>query len=178
MLRTSVSGDLGQAFHVLHRGSLRLRKDEREFHRRVAASSFNKAWDLLEKKDKSLEEEQVMLGLAHASRFHWSLVGTPRNQAVGDWQISRVYAALGQPELALRYAKSCLAACEEKSLGEVIPTAYEALARAYAVARDPKHAEEHLTRARRLVERLPIGKDDKRIYLGQIQETQRLIDRL
>jgi tetratricopeptide (TPR) repeat protein len=155
-----------------------LRKDEQEFHRKVAAGSFNKAWDLLEKNSRNKEEDQLMLGLAHSSRYHWSLVGTQRNQAVGDWQISRVYAALGQSELALRYAKSSLAACEKNGLGEIIPSAYEAVARAYAVARDSKRADGYLSKARRLLDKVPIGKEDKGVYLGQIEDTQRLIDRL
>jgi len=155
-----------------------LRRDEQEFHRRVAIASFNKAWDFLEKKHRTMEDDQTMLGLAHASRYHWSLVGTPLNLAVGDWQVSRVYAALGQSALALRYAKACLAACEENHLGEIVPSSYEAVSRAYAVAKDPKRAEEYLSKARRLLDSLPIGKEDRRIYLGQIEDTQRLINRL
>jgi tetratricopeptide (TPR) repeat protein len=155
-----------------------LRKDEQEFHRRVAAASFNKAWDLLEKRNRSSEEDQLMLGLAHTSRYHWSLVGTSRNKAVGDWQISRVYASLGQQELALRYARGCLDACRKSGLGEIIPSAYEAIARAFAIAGDSKHAIGYLSRARRLLDKLPIGREDRGIYLAQIEDTQRLIDRL
>jgi hypothetical protein len=155
-----------------------LRKDEQEFHRRVAAASFNRTWDLMEKRNRSQEEDQLMLGLAHTSRYHWGLVGTPRNQAVGDWQISRVYASLGQPGLALRYARGCLAACRKNRLGEIIPTAYEAIARALAMAGDSKRAEGYLSKARPLLDKLPIGKEDREIYQGQIRETQRLIGRL
>lgn len=155
-----------------------MRREEQLFHRRVAASSFNRAWDLLEKKDRNQEEDRVMLGLAHASRHHWGLVGTRRNQAVGDWQISRAYAALGEAGLALRYAKASLAECEKNGLGEIIPSAYEALARACAAGKDPKRAGMYLSRARRLLDRLPIGREDRSIFLGQIEDTQRLIDRL
>ena len=152
-------------------------EEERKFHRKVATRSFNGAWELLEKK-RSGGDDLVMLGLAHASRYHWGLVGTPLNKAVGDWQISRVYAALGEPVLALRYAKTALAACKEEGLGEIVPSAYEAIARACAVAKDAKRAAGYLSRARRLLARLPIGKEDRGIYLGQIDDTQRLIDRL
>ena len=155
-----------------------MRRDEHEFHRRVAVASFNRAWDFLEKKSRTREDDRMMLSLAHASRYHWGLVGTSLNQAVGDWQVSRVYAALGQSELALRYAKTCLEACEENHLGELVPSSYEAVARAYAVARDPKRAGGYLSKARRLLDSLPIGKEDRSIYLRQIEDTQRLIDRL
>lgn len=119
-----------------------------------------------------------MLQLAHASRYHWGLVGTHLNQAVGDWQISRVYASLGQADLALRYAKRCLSACRKKGLGETVPSACEAVARAYAVAKDPKRADEYLAKAKLLLDRIPLGKEDKAIYLGQIEDTQNMIDRL
>ena len=144
----------------------------------MAATSFNRAWDLLEKMGRSREDDLTMLSLAHASRCHWALVGTQLNRAVGDWQISRVYAALGEPGLALQYAKMSLAACEENGLGEIIPSACEAVARAYAVAHDPKNAGRYLSKARRLLDRLPIGKDDREIYLGQIEDTQRLINEI
>jgi hypothetical protein len=81
---------------------------EREFHRKTAAAAFNSLWDYLDKKNRSPDDDFQMLQLAHASRYHWGLVGTPHNQAVGDWHISRVYASLGQPELALRYVKLSL----------------------------------------------------------------------
>ena len=64
---------------------LKASREEREFHRRSGANCFNRAWDLLEKKDRSGEENLQMLHLAHASRYHWGLVGTPTNRAVGDW---------------------------------------------------------------------------------------------
>ena len=132
----------------------------------------------MEKRGRSRGDDLMMLSLAHASRYHWGLVGTPLNKAVGDWQISRVYAALGEPELALRYAKMTLVACEENGLGEIVPTAYEAVARAYAIAQDRKRAGEHLSKARRLLDRLPIGKRDREVFLGQIEDTQRLIDEI
>src|SRR6266581_7305438 len=57
-----------------------------------------------------------MLHLAHASRYHWSFVGTARNLAVGDWQISRVYAALNQSDLDLHFAKTSLEIVEKTTL--------------------------------------------------------------
>jgi geranylgeranyl pyrophosphate synthase len=59
-----------------------------------------------------------------------------------------------------------------------VPTAYEAIARAYAVAKDSKLAGEYIAKARQLLDKLPLGKEDREIYLGQIRDTQRLIDKL
>jgi hypothetical protein len=50
---------------------------DQEFHRKVAAESFNRTWDYLEQKNRSLDDDQMMLNLAHASRYHWSLIGKP-----------------------------------------------------------------------------------------------------
>lgn len=151
---------------------------EREVHRRVAVTSFNRAWNLLEKKRRNPREDLEMLHLAHASRYHWGLVGTPKNRAVGEWQLSRVYAELGQPSLALRFARAALSTCEKNGLTDILPTAYEAIARAYAAANDSRRAKEFLTRARRRLEKSALDEEDRRIYLAQIRDTQSLIDRL
>src|SRR5690349_9096003 len=102
-------------------------ESERRFHRKNAAQCFNKAWDFLEKERRTAEDDAMMLHLAHASRYHWSLVGSPGNQAVGDWQTSRVCAALKQPSLSLQFAKSSLEIARKNNLPEVIATAYEAV---------------------------------------------------
>ena len=150
-------------------------KAEKEFHRKTAATCFNRAWDLLVMKNRSQEDDQQMLYLAHASRYHWGLVGTPRNRAVGEWQVSRVYADLGHPELALRFAKASLATCKKNGMADLIHTANEAVARAYAVAKDYDKAGEYLDRAREQLRKLRLDSEDRRIYSDQIRETERLI---
>lgn len=148
---------------------------ERKFHRKMAADCFNMAWDLLDKKARNDEDNLQMLYLSHASRYHWGLVGTPKNRAVGEWQLSRVYAALGQPQMSLQFARSCLATCEDNDLSDVLHTAYEATARAYAVANDYGRARRYLDKARRQLDRLTLDKNDRNVYLDQITETEGLI---
>ncbi len=148
---------------------------EREFHRKTARDCFNHAWDYLDKKERSPQDEKQMLHLAHASRFHWGLVGSPRNRAVGDWQISRIYAALNEPSLSLRFAKSSLEACQKDDLKEVLATAYEAMARAYAVAGDYSSAKSYIGKAREQLSKLTLDDEDRGTYLGQIRETEALI---
>jgi hypothetical protein len=152
-------------------------KSEREFHRKTAARCFNTAWDYLVKKGRRSDDDQQMLHLAHASRFHWSIVGSPRNQAVGDWQISRVYAALNQPQLALLFAQSCLTRCRKGHLEYILCTAYEAVARAHAVAGDYASAREHIRKAHQALDASSVNATDRRIFLGQIRETEGLIGR-
>ncbi|MBA3365103.1 MAG: hypothetical protein H0U03_04865, partial [Actinobacteria bacterium] len=60
--------------------------------RQLAVDLFNFVWTLLEKADRTGEEDDTMLHAAHASRFHWGEVGAPVNLARGEWQVSRVYA--------------------------------------------------------------------------------------
>lgn len=112
-----------------------VRCTEAEFHRKMAADLFNSVWDLLEKPERTRDEEDTMVHAAHASRFHWSKVGAPLNFARGEWQIARVYAVLKRPEPALHHAGRCLELCENHNLGPFdLAFAYEAMARALAAA--------------------------------------------
>ena len=151
-----------------------LSKGEREFHKKMAVRCFNETWDYLEKKKRTEQDDREMLQLAHASRYHWGLVGTPRNKAVGDWQISRVYAALRQPHLSLLLAKSSLEICKREKLSDVFATAYEAVARAYAIAHDHASASEYLKSARNQLETLDSSAGDRKACLGQIDESGKL----
>jgi hypothetical protein len=71
-----------------------------------------------------------MVHAAHASRYHWGIVGKPVNFARGEWQISRVYSILKRSEPASYHAKRCLQICKENKIGDFdLAYAYEALAR-------------------------------------------------
>jgi cation transport regulator ChaB len=65
-----------------------------ELHREIARKCFNETWDYLEKKNRDANDEEQMLNLAHTARYHQRFVGTDRNLAISDWQISRAYAAV------------------------------------------------------------------------------------
>ena len=109
-----------------------------EQRRQLAVDLFNHVWTLLELPDRTAEQDDEMIHAAHASRYHWSHVGTHANLGRGEWQVSRVYVTLGRSEPAFFHARRCLAYVEA---GEGIedwdlPFAYEALARASALAGD------------------------------------------
>lgn len=150
-------------------------KTEHDFHRKIAANCFNRTWDYLEKKNRSPDDDQIMLNLAHASRYHWSLIGKPWNFTTGDWQISRVYAALNQPELALSFAKAALEMSEKNNLSERLASAYEGMARAYAVAKDYPLAREFVNKARQQLRAVSLDDEDRKTYADQIDETERMI---
>jgi hypothetical protein len=85
----------------------------REEHRKFAVELFNLTWSLLDKKDRTKEDDDRMIHAAHASRFHWGEIGTPLEFERGEWQISRVYSALKRSEPATYHAKRCLEICKD-----------------------------------------------------------------
>ncbi len=106
-------------------------------HRAAAAALFNAAWDLLDDAGRGATGDREMLAAALGSWYHWRQVGTPRNWAISDWQVSRVFAVLGDANWARRFAQANLDLCDEHDLDPFVRGyAYEALARAAAVAGD------------------------------------------
>ena len=148
---------------------------DKEFHRKVAAECFNRTWDYLEQKNRSLDDDQMMLNLAHASRYHWSLIGKPWNFTTGDWQISRVYAALNQPDLALSFAKKALETSQKHNLSERLISAYEGMARAHAVATEYPLARVFVSKAREQLRAVSLDDENRETYSDQIDETERMI---
>jgi hypothetical protein len=102
-------------------------------HKQLAVNCFNAAWDLLDLKEKSKEEEEQMIHLAHTSFWHWTKVEehTSKNLSIGYWQLSRVYFSARLGERSLFYEERCLeVSLENKIEPFYIGYAYEALSRA------------------------------------------------
>jgi DNA-binding transcriptional MerR regulator len=139
-------------------------------HRHWAKSLFNDAWRLMEKEDRTPDEDALMIHEAHASAYHWTRVGTPANLARSHWQCSRVYCVLGRAEPALYHAHWVLDLCRRHGIGDWdLGFAYEALARAHAVAGDREQARSWLEQARLQAEE--IAEDDDRDLLLSDLET-------
>ena len=116
--------------------------DEATMIRRLAVESFNKVWELLDKPQRSTDEDDAMLHGAHASRYLWGMVGEPVNLARGEWQVSRVYSVLKRHDSARYHAQRCLDICLANGIGDFdLAYAYEALARAYAIVGDTAQRE-------------------------------------
>lgn len=100
-------------------------------HRRFAVNCFNYAWELIEQPERSPEEDEVMIHVAHASLWHWSRHEdcSGRNRAIGYWLLARVYVLARRPEEARRYARLCLSYSRDEG-PFYLGYAYEALARA------------------------------------------------
>ena len=121
-------------------------------HRRFGVELFNHVWTLLGLSERTVEQDDELVHAAHASRYHWGLVGEPRHLGRGEWQISRVYCVLGRAEPALHHARRCLAYVESATDAEDwdLPYAHEALARASRLDGDPEAAAAHAATARGL----------------------------
>jgi len=132
----------------------------------LGAGLFNHVWGLLEKPDRTAADDDEMVHAAHASAYHWMQAGTVANRVRSEWQCSRVYAVLGRAEPALHHARRCLELAESapSELEEFdLPFAFEAMARAHAVAGNEADAREWLARARAAGEE--IGDEDDRALL-------------
>ena len=124
-----------------------------EEHRRLGVELYNGTWELIERQDRTPEEDDEMLDRAHASAYHWlhAAGATAANRARSQWLCSRVRAEAGQPEGALHHGRRCLALVEENG-DEMedwdLAAAHEALARAHLAAGDAEEARRHVELAR------------------------------
>ena len=132
-------------------------------HRSLGVALYNDTWRLLEK-ERTPEEDDELLHQAHASAYHWGKAPEcePKNRARGEWLCSRVYSVLGRPEPALHHAERCLSITEAspRTMDEFDqPFAYEALARAHAVAGNPEEAARYERLAREAAEPMRDAED-------------------
>ncbi|MFN2227825.1 MAG: hypothetical protein ACK2UY_16005 [Anaerolineae bacterium] len=142
-----------------------------EAHQHFARTLNGEVWGLLEKEDRSPAEDERMVHAAHASCYHWLVVGTGVHQQRGEWLIARVYAELGRAEPALRHAARCLALTEEfAGLMQDFDRAYanEAVARANALAGNREQALEYLKRAQESGQAIG-DEQSKAIFLGDLE---------
>lgn len=73
-------------------------------HRYFAATTNNRAWDLsIEERDAATDQE--MLHAAHASAYHWSIIGTELNQMRATMLLAEVHSLLGFGTSAYKYAE-------------------------------------------------------------------------
>jgi hypothetical protein len=141
---------------------------DRRQHRKVGADLFNYTWSLLDRKERTRAEDEEMLHAAHASRYHWAHGGTPLNVSIGEWQLSRVYSVLGRAEPAVYHAQRCLEITRRHRFGRFyVAYAYEALARASAVAGKRAARGRYLREARRVGETIR-DRDGRRMLVEDL----------
>ncbi len=142
---------------------------EKECHRKFAIDCFNLVWTLMEKKDRTKEDDDKMMHAAHASRFHWGEIGTPVEIERGEWQISRMYAVLKRSQSALYHAERCMEICKQNNIGDWdIAFAYEAMARAHATAGQKTECRNYVELANKAAEQIK-EKGDKDYVLSELK---------
>lgn len=129
--------------------------DENDTHRHFSVKCFNDVWGLLEKENRSEEDDRLMRETAHASLYHWLRRGDcePKNISIGLWLISRVYSSLGRGAAAMKYGEECIEASETLE-PFYLGYGYEAAARAAQVLRDRVRLDTFLKRAGDMLEQV------------------------
>ena len=151
--------------------------DLQKAHRYFASLSFNNAWDLMIRAKRTVQENDEMLRLSHASLWHWTQFSehTSINLSVGNWQLSRIYSLLSKPEEAERFAKISLKLAEKDCLGPFFRAyGHEALARAGLLSGKHVFAEKHLQKAFRLAKEV-VAADDKNLLIDDLERLQSML---
>ncbi len=143
-------------------------------HRYFAVDCFNKAWDLIDQSERTPDEDQQMIGLGQASLWHWARREdcTDRNLSVGCWQVSRIYALVGQADEARRYGQLSLDSGRRSELPPFfIGYSHEALARAEAGLENRTEMEKHLESAREEADKVS-GAEEKKQLLDDLADIE------
>ena len=135
-------------------------------HRFFSADCFNKAWELIDKPERTPDEDEAMLRLNQASLWHWTQRPdcTDANLSIGYWQAARIHTLLGRLDEARRYGHLCL----QHSAGEepfLRAYAYEALARAESVAGNATLVATYQAEAARLAEQVSDAEDREQLLV-------------
>ena len=146
--------------------------DERSFSELEAelffAKRFNgKTWELLDKQERSQEENELMVEYAHASLAHWRVAGTGVHLQRGVWMLARVYTVLGNASLALQHASRCLGLTEQyrDQLADFdFAFAYECMARARALAGDRLEAQKYVEMAEKAGASIQEEEEDRQVF--------------
>ena len=138
--------------------------------KRFAAGCYNRAWELLEKRPRSADEDADLLATAFAQRFHWFRVGEAHEKAIAEWQVSRAAAALRHGRLAVEYAERARTIADGCNGPDfLMASIYEGLARAYAAAGDVVTRDRWLAEARTSLAGIT-EEDDREVIEQQIAD--------
>ncbi len=135
--------------------------------KKLAKMYFNSVWDLMEKTDRTPEDDEVMIHAAHASCYLWMQVGTAVNHQRGEWQVARVYTILGHYAAALRHANRCLELTvqnPDQMQDYDQAFAYECVARANAIAGNRQVAQKYIELAEEAEEEIK-GDEDRKVFV-------------
>jgi uncharacterized protein YndB with AHSA1/START domain len=132
-----------------------------DWHRAQGIACHNATWGLLERTDRTADDDEDLLRSVYASAYHWARAARrgPENEARARYMQSKVWHALGDGATALRYADRCMQATLDAGLVDFdLAYAREARARAlHALGRTDEAAAEY-----RAAQQVPIADDEDR----------------
>lgn len=139
-------------------------------HLAFAKQANGEVWSLLNRRDRSPDEDHTMVLAAFASLYHWLAVGRPVHRQRGEWMIAHVFTVLGDVRPALAYAERCMATTEafrEQMADFDLAYAYEGLARAHALAGHGEEARRYLAEALKAGDTI-LDPDSRTIFDGDV----------
>lgn len=113
-----------------------------EAHQYFSASLFNSTWVLIDKSERTADEQEQMLLRAMSSYYHWTQRSDvdSSKRSIGCWQISRVYAVLDNGMEAQRWARRAIDEAEHSADPFLLAYGFEALGRAASLIGDEQLA--------------------------------------
>jgi len=141
-----------------------------EFHKKTARETNNRIWSVLDAENPTEAQLEEVLHMAHASRYHWSKIGTAVNAVRAEYMITRVYCAMKRGEPALFHAKRCLEIAKENNIGDWdLAFVYEVVARAHSVAGNKTMCKKYHKLAQSAIDEIKdLG--DKKICQGELDK--------
>lgn len=121
---------------------------ERAEHADWGRTTNRRVWELLDRTERSPDDDRELVAAAYASAWHWARGGTAINDQRAEWLLSRALLAVGDTAGALAHAERCWQLTEAHGFGD-FDRGY-ALEGRYRVARELGHeteAAEWLARA-------------------------------
>lgn len=143
-------------------------------HKSIASKCFNSAWDYVERPNRTPEDTETMIHLAHSSFWHWTQVEdhAPSNLSIGLWMLSRAYAIAELSERSVYFATRCVNVSEENKLPPFfVGYAFEALARAKALDNNKEEVTSLIDRAKLLAQEVE-DDDDRELLLKDLSTVQ------
>ncbi len=143
--------------------------DIAEAHQHFAMELYNLVWDMLDRPERDRLQDELMIHAAHAAAFHWSQVGEPEQLQRSQWQLSRVYTAVGDKAQAMHYARRCFEVTQEQRLGDFdLAFALEAMARANAMNGNKIEFEQYYVLALKAADQISDA-SDKDLFLAELE---------
>lgn len=147
-------------------------------HHWFAVDCFNNCWNEIDKKKRTMEDNENMLLLAQSSLWHWKQRKDvkPMNLSIGYWQVSRAYSLAGNFEMGMEYGEKCRDISEKNELPPFyIGYAYEALAMAAIGQKNNKAAAGHLEEVESYLEKVK-DPEEKKLLEDDCKKLQKQLD--